>query len=452
MERVHPLALNGTGYDDALHALQEQFPYYIHGVNFTPWTDAVGMADQAHRNTPDTGYVIPRHNRPEKAESGYFSTDVFGQVGATGSGKVKAHTTRYQNRRAHQNGPVAAQQNISPVRGAAGSNGTPAAAAPPSPFGPRIAANAGPPAQATTEEGMDAQYSADMDLLDHLHDQQTFKSGAKVFMDPDPNKGHGDMSGANIRQEIEGQQFPSWGDYPAFRDFYRADKGALQAALANPQTAPQVRGVMVKVVRLANGPGSPINIDPAFVSRFHAGGQAEAAKDLPENLQLRIAEMHHDHVFPDADPIAFYEHQQPTVEHISDTYVDDPLISALVDKGALPTNVDSAHFINQASAVEGEVRAGVERLYRQDRNGGQNTATRQALNDETEGLMRARQLRRRWEKARNRVGAPAPVWEEPAPIIQAVFPAGTPNTPEGMAPYRPQLEAASEAWQRQQRP
>lgn len=85
---LKPLRLDGNGYAAALDALQEQFPYYISSVKFHPWED-----DRGRPGGPDTGYIKPRHNRPESALAGYFDRTV------TGFRKVTADSIRNQNGR-----------------------------------------------------------------------------------------------------------------------------------------------------------------------------------------------------------------------------------------------------------------------------------------------------------------------------------------------------------------
>lgn len=74
--RQSPLRLNGEGYDKALQALKEQFPYYIANVSWQPRL----------RGATDTGYVKPGFNRPTEARVGYFD----GPMGPDGSGNTKA--------------------------------------------------------------------------------------------------------------------------------------------------------------------------------------------------------------------------------------------------------------------------------------------------------------------------------------------------------------------------
>jgi hypothetical protein len=73
---MSPLRLNGQGYHKALMALQEQFPYYIRDIKFQPWKDMPSHTD--------TGYIKPRHIRPEGAYAGYFDESIMGH------GKVSA--------------------------------------------------------------------------------------------------------------------------------------------------------------------------------------------------------------------------------------------------------------------------------------------------------------------------------------------------------------------------
>lgn len=82
--------LNGRGYEDALRALQEQFPYYIKNVRRVPLKD---KEQNTGAGTIDRGYVKPRHNRPAAAKAGYFDQSI------TGRGKVDASTVDYQNNR-----------------------------------------------------------------------------------------------------------------------------------------------------------------------------------------------------------------------------------------------------------------------------------------------------------------------------------------------------------------
>lgn len=66
-EKEHKFRLNGVGYDAALRALQEQFPYYIKTRKNSPTIDPEGVAPNL-----DRGYVEPGRNRPTFAAAGLF--------------------------------------------------------------------------------------------------------------------------------------------------------------------------------------------------------------------------------------------------------------------------------------------------------------------------------------------------------------------------------------------
>jgi hypothetical protein len=90
--------LDGEGYQAAMQALKEQFPYYIDDVESTTrnkvLNSASGIPGSRFHAKPDQGYVKPRYNRPEGARAGYFDTTI------TGEGKRGADKTNYQNWRA----------------------------------------------------------------------------------------------------------------------------------------------------------------------------------------------------------------------------------------------------------------------------------------------------------------------------------------------------------------
>lgn len=96
--------LDGEGYGAAMDALQEQFPYYIDRVDYKAKTGrGAARGDLAERfnSSVDRGYVKPRFNRPEGAESGYYDESI------TGRGKGTADQTNYQNWRVRHAGKKA---------------------------------------------------------------------------------------------------------------------------------------------------------------------------------------------------------------------------------------------------------------------------------------------------------------------------------------------------------
>lgn len=87
-EKELNFALNGRGYEAALEALQEQFPYYIKDVTRRPLP---GKGPSQGTGVRDKAYVKPRHNRPQGAKAGYFDETI------NGTGKVSADSVDFQN-------------------------------------------------------------------------------------------------------------------------------------------------------------------------------------------------------------------------------------------------------------------------------------------------------------------------------------------------------------------
>ena len=67
-DREYKYKLNGEGYEAALNALQEQFPYYIQ-TDYKPKRDVEGFVREK-----DRGYVEPGRNRPTEAKAGFHGT------------------------------------------------------------------------------------------------------------------------------------------------------------------------------------------------------------------------------------------------------------------------------------------------------------------------------------------------------------------------------------------
>lgn len=74
--------LDADGYEAAMEALQEQFPYYVARVK----------VHKIPRGTEkDTGYVRPNYIRPKAVQAGYFDDEI------NGKGKFPASELHYQN-------------------------------------------------------------------------------------------------------------------------------------------------------------------------------------------------------------------------------------------------------------------------------------------------------------------------------------------------------------------
>lgn len=74
--------LDAEGYEAAMQALEEQFPYYVARTE---------VKKIPRGNEKDTGYVRPNYNRPKAVQAGYFDEEI------NGKGKFSASELHYQN-------------------------------------------------------------------------------------------------------------------------------------------------------------------------------------------------------------------------------------------------------------------------------------------------------------------------------------------------------------------
>jgi hypothetical protein len=406
--RSGSLQLDGNGYDAALNALQEQFPYYIR-ARYTPWRNAIGGgSDRTLEGQKDTGYVAPRHNRPEEAESGYFNSRVNGQ------GKVRASSTRYQNYAVNRG-------NLRPV-----TPSSPAAAAATGPLTATPAGRAGtddavaslkdrpvvgrsawataraaaaasnPTAAATPAAGPNAaRRQADLDLLDEFLAQRTFKAGASL---PDGAGGQNSLDNHDIRREVQIPGFP----HEAMKAVYTTPRAALEAMPAD-----DLHDLLDELTNMPEREAL-FALPPRKVALFNNGGKPLVAQPIPSGITEMLRELDEDHSFPNAG-IAYDAARMPTLKNVEDAYGTEPMISALVDAGELP-GVDNADFEKKIAPLVIRLKAASDEHRRVEGMGGRvDPIAAHRLNREAEGLLRATQLRRRWKEADARRPAPTPI-------------------------------------------
>lgn len=359
-DRVSALTLNGKGYDDALHALQEQFPYYIGNVTYHPWRGATGiegMTDRTLEGTRDSGYVAPRFNRPQKAEAGYFNRDV------TGQGKVKAQSTRYQNY-AHQGGKIR-------------------------PVGERPAGDGKADAPAATGvkssiSDADIQRVSDLEMLDELLKQTTFAPGATLNSI--------DVAGDDIRSTVA---------HPAFPDasLRRVFAPGAKAALTQGDPA-ELHNLLQQLLPHTQGPKKAFAVNERTVATFRNNGKTPAAKVVPSGLSRILEEVGQDHSY---EGVAYDPVKIASIGQITQAYTANSMIRGLVDKGELP-EVSSPDFGKMASAVQDRLTAAFSANVARHR-AGMRVDDRPDVRD-AEGLSRAMQLNRRYLDAK--VVAPTP--------------------------------------------
>lgn len=168
-KKLAPVTLNGQGYQYAMDALQEQFPYYIDRVHWQPWREnAVGDKDE--------GYVKPRFVRPAGAQAGYFDETILGTA------KVPADRIRFQNYAVMRNmGDKGSYEAGQSGRSRPDQNGTVAPESTPTPQGGDKKAAPTPMAAHSAAE---AKRNANLDMIHHLLTQTHFSGTTKL-----PNAG-----------------------------------------------------------------------------------------------------------------------------------------------------------------------------------------------------------------------------------------------------------------------
>jgi hypothetical protein len=396
-DRVRSLRLDGEGYNDALNALHEQFPYYIAKPVYHPWRASQGVGpNRTLERAVDSGYVAPRFNRPEKAEGGYFNESV------TGAGKITAQSTRYQNFRVGQGKlvPVPKEQTAEEVRNKAAG---------------RHAGTAG----AVTDK--DLQRAADLDMLTEVLAQTSFASGAEF------NVGGKvvDASGLNIRAEAKLDTFPHAAIKQVFGAVDRADLEAL------PHD--DLHRLMLDLAAVATGPKKAFSLKQVVLDRVRTGGRVAPPEAPPASLGELLSELDKDHVFPGGG--AAYDPARPaSVAEIERAYGAETSIQNLVSAGELlpvdtPTGTPDP-FDTAARALRSKLEDANRKHIRLRSVGGQPDLAAQQADMRTAGaLARAMQLRRRWVDAdKNRPPAP-PTPPNNGPVNQVILAQGPGGAP-----------------------
>lgn len=376
-ERIKSLKLDGQGYDAALKALKEQFPYYIDRVKYTPWRDArgiLGIQSRTMEGARDTGYVIPKHNRPEQAEAGYFSEEV------TGRGKVRADSTRYQNYRVKQG-------KIQEPAGAFASRKPSAEAA----------ARAAAKDPKTPQGAENLQRAANQALLDELLSKQTFDPGATVAGI--------DVGGKNIRTYVAYPGFP----HDALRQVFAVGG---KAAIENMPVA-SAKKLLEDAANVAEQ--EKLLVMPKhLMDKVRNGGMLSEGIPVPSDLGAMLREHDQNHLYPNGG-IAYDVKRPATPEQIKLAYDGDAAIKRLVNAtpAELPP-VDDASYEAHARALLTRLQASDADHTRDIRMGIRPDTARMSRDlRDADGLLRANLLRTRWLEAE--ANKPAVVAAPPEP-------------------------------------
>ena len=386
---LKPLELNGPGYDLALQALQEQFPYYINRVSFQPWVDG--------QDRRDTGYVKPRHNRPEKALAGYFDPTI------TGRSKVTADSTRFQNHTVRQGRlhPYA-PRDAKPAAGATTAGGGAVAA---------VAAEKTTDGRYTPEALKRMRVDADMSFLTELRSQTAFGQAVDGGTGPNAFKDLHQLRGETITQaHIEGL---GRGVAPAVarllspsedEAFGRLNDDADKVHRDIKEAAAEIRRYtlfdgMDKHIKAVENDGRP--------SEGAAFG----------NTRLMLRNPNGEYNLKDLHP-AYDATEEPTASQVAEAYGEDHSIALAAERGHLPSRVDDPDFEAKAKTFHALLADADAKYAAYDRGGRYPVGLgldRAEIDPAVEGLVKANQLRRRYKEA---VGRETELLARATPIAQ----------------------------------
>lgn len=230
--------LDGEGYAAAARALKEQYPYFIGSVSYQTRQSRQGYngerggpSELASRlnNRADSGYVKPRHNRPQEAQAGYYDETI------TGRGKMDASETNYQNWEHNPQRKARAQ----------------AAAAP------------APKEAEATEEGQDKAKTApksNRDVRRMIQEQDFIRAEQKEAV----------ATIAQVAAEYRGDTSMAK-DYPKLAE--ALDKGDLEEQMANPNSTKLVSELNAFAARA--GGDDKAKIEEAL-ARYRGAGAGSA--------------------------------------------------------------------------------------------------------------------------------------------------------------------------------
>lgn len=393
-----PLSLNGQGYESALNALQEQFPYYIKRTEFHPWTDAL--------NGHDTGYVLPRHNRPAAALAGYFDPNV------TGRGKVRADLTRFQNYAVHRGSLKPLDVSTDEGRARLRTDGTEQRA---------TGVVSGPVDEKVATA---LQESADRAMYNEIRTVQQLSAQAP---------GGARALDAGVLDQLEAANFA-----PAFLRMRRMTEPEFVTAYRNDaQGTRKLLRDAVDEARTRN----LVGLDRQTVRNFEAKGLPVEPRKVgndPASALLDSDGTPYD--FSDRGQV-YSESYTPTATELHDTYKTDPDIQDLVRAGDLPADLgDEMAMDTMAAKLRGTLIGNRQALQTWSARRAAGSAVgappvdEPSLQRRAAGYLRARELQRRLREFRQ------------APITPSQLGLGDTNSihfhaPPGMSPQE-MMEAA----------
>jgi hypothetical protein len=363
---LKPLALNGPGYKMALDALQEQFPYYVKGVDFHPWHDA--------RNAVDTGYVKPKHNRPAGVLAGYFDDTINGQS------KVHADTIRGQGHAKEVRLYQSPQARVVARARAATTGGT------------GLTAGRGTPLNA--DAARELRLQADTGLLAAIRARTHFGGG---LHDPDGKWNLAAGRGNAVADHGDDIRRMS----PDLHDVLFKPSHELDALQGTPRGAEELHEKLSRAVA-AIEKYKVFDVDADALRRFRDEGKDRVAGKYDAaqvGTNLRSINDKTDHDF--GQRVLDKAHHADS-DSVARAYGNDPKVKALPGLSDAADLGDDESFRVNAERVAGELKArhnAVLRWQAEGANPMHRPKGADTLPRDVEGLVRAHQYKRRHKEA-----------------------------------------------------
>lgn len=369
--QLKPLELNGPGYQLALEALQEQFPYYIKSVEFHPWANAQGGRD--------TGYVNPKQNRPAAVLAGYFDRSI------NGSGKVHANTVRGQADEVRPYQTPAARAASSVREGVASLSG----------------ANRRQEASLSTSDARELRVGSDRSMLSEIKRRTRFGGafhGAGVSGLENATGARGEEVGGYVANGDVAKMSPD------LAEIWEKPESEFLRMQETPEGADRLHDKLKRAID-AIEKHSAVELNDEVVRRFREEGKSPVAKPFNKaevGPNLRAVDSEHDFGSRTYDKA-----QNPSSTDVEQVFRGHEGIRNIVPRDAMgePYTVDLFDTEAQNSVKDTlEKRHAAVLAWRA--NGGHAVAKptgADRLPADVEALVRAKQLRRRWEEdeARN---------------------------------------------------
>jgi len=374
-----PLQLDANGYRLAQDALKEQFPYYIARTDFHRWNNA----NASH----DTGYVMPKHNRPAEVLSGYYNPQIEGHKGkGTGevsgkeSGKYRASSTRFQNYPVRQGKLEFTGEKPEKKTGDTESK-----------------VGGGKSGKISEADAEQLRDDVTRRAAHHLLDQTEFAPGAEF---QNQKKGT-DLSAFTPMEAITDSQTPAESVGKELKELFVNNKNSrdwIDEQLADPVKAKRLHTMVLAAYGQAqrNKDKPLFNLDQKLFEELKRAGKPAQEKEPEKDTSKILRDINTDYAWGSK----YSSTKTHTAESLEQTYAADPKIKALVKAKLLPEQLAIENKEFETAAQKLGVDLGKQQsLHIRTLDTPGKAKRGKWINDQAVGLHRAKQLRRRFDRS-----------------------------------------------------